>query len=68
MWKNAFGEEHILNMDGNEKLVFVLGDYLPTVYDVGVAIYSVERDLESDRISHCISAYVVALVVETCVR
>ena len=45
-----------------EKTIFVLGDKLPTNYDVAIAIFSVAQKLKSDKMKHCIRAYVTALI------
>ena len=49
-------------MDGNEKLVFILPDRLPTVYDVALSIYSIVSKPKSERMKYCIQAYVTALI------
>ena len=45
-----------------EKLVFILGDRLPTYYDAGIAIFNVCHDINSQKMTNCINAYVNALM------
>ena len=49
-------------MGCNEKLIFVLSDVLPTIYDVAISIYQVSANRTSDRMCECINAYVASLV------
>ena len=42
--------------------VFILGDTLPTNYDVAIAIFSVCKTPESEKTKNCISSYVNALI------
>jgi hypothetical protein len=48
-------------MDQNEKIIFVLGDKLPVIYDVGITIFSVVTSPKSEKMKHCIKEYVNAL-------
>lgn len=45
-----------------QKTIFVLGDTLPTNYDAAIALFSVCRTPESEKMKHCISSYVNALI------
>ena len=45
-----------------QKMIFVLGDVLPTNYDAATAIFSVCQTPESDKMKYCISSYVSALI------
>ena len=45
-----------------EKMVFVLGDVLPTNYDAAITLFSVFQTPESDKMKNCISSYVSALI------
>ena len=46
----------------NEKLVFILGDVLPTVYDVAVSIYSIACKPNSQKMNESIAAYTESLI------
>ena len=48
-------------MNGKEKTIFVLGDKLPVIYDVGIAIFNVVTNPKSEKMKHCIKAYINAL-------
>ena len=45
-----------------QKILFILGDKLPTYYDAAIAIYSVTQNIKSDKMLHCISSYATALI------
>ena len=44
-----------------QKMVFVLGDVLPTNYDAATALFSVCQMPESVKMKYCISSYASAL-------
>ena len=49
--------------DKEEKLIFILGDKLSTIYDVAISIYSsTNKKTNSDGMKRCIKAYVTALI------
>ena len=43
------------------KIRFILGDKLPVIYDVAIAIFKVVAKSKSEKMKHCINAYVNAL-------
>ena len=45
-----------------ERIIFVLGDKLPTIYDVAISIYNVVSKPNSGGMKNCIQAYVTALI------
>ena len=45
-----------------QKILFILGDKLPTYYDAAVAIYSVTQSIKSEKMHSCIISYANALV------
>ena len=45
-----------------QKILFVLGDQLPMNYDAAISIFSVCRTPESEKMKHCITSYVNALI------
>ncbi len=47
---------------GHQKTVFILGDTLPTNYDVAIAIFSICKTPESEKMKNCISSYVNGLI------
>ena len=50
-------------VDKEEKLVFILGDKLPTIYEVTISIYSsTNKKPNSDGMKRSIKAYVTALI------
>ena len=50
-------------VDKEEKLVFILGDKLPTIYEVAISIYSsTNKKPNSDGMKRSIKAYVTALI------
>ena len=49
-------------MNMGERIIFVLGDKLPTIYDVAISIYNVVSKPNSGGMKNCIQAYVTALI------
>ena len=47
--------------DTKPEIIFVLGDELPTNYDVAIAIYKICTKHESEKMKHCILSYAAAL-------
>ena len=47
---------------GNKHLGFVLGDKLPTYYDVSIAIFSVSTQRKGQQMTKTIHSYYLALV------
>ena len=45
-----------------QKILFLLGDQLPMNYDAAISIFSVCRTPESEKMKHCITSYVNALI------
>ena len=46
-----------------QKIIFVLGDMLPTNYDAAIALFSVCQKRESEKMKDCIRSYADALIV-----
>ena len=44
------------------ELVFVLGDVLPTIYDVAISIFTVASNPKTDKMAGAINAYVTSLI------
>ena len=59
-FKHAFFSKCFLNIIMNA--VFILGDTLLTNYDVAIAIFSVCKTPESEKMKNCISSYVNTLI------
>ena len=49
-------------MNMGERIIFVLGDKFPTIYDVAISIYNVVSKPNSGGMKNCIQAYVTALI------
>ena len=45
----------------NEKLIFVIGDVLPTIYDEAISKFNIAANPASDKNCECIKAYVASL-------
>ena len=43
-------------MEGTERLLFVLGDVLPTIYDVAISIFNIACKPQSLKMQQCINA------------
>lgn len=60
---NHFRSKNLkFRMEGKEKMIFVLGDALPKIYDVGTTIFNVTSKLFGDKYDSCVKGYVNALI------